>query len=93
MRPKLYSFKIEDSKEVRKCKDIKKNVIKKKLDFEDYVDCLFLGKKQMRSMKIIRSENHDIYSKEVNKIALSNEDDKREVMFNKIKTIALDNKI
>ena len=47
----------------------------------------------MRSMKIIRSENHDIYSKEVNKIALSNEDDKREVMFNKIKTIALDNKI
>ena len=43
----------------------------------------------MRSMKIIRSENHDIYSKEVNKIALSNEDDKREVMFDKIKTIAL----
>ena len=89
LRPKLYSFKIEESKEVRKCKGIKKNVIKKKLDFEDYVDCLFLGKKQMRTMKIIRSENHDIYSKEVNKIALSNEDDKREVMFNKVKTIAL----
>ena len=48
-----------------------------------------LGKKQMRTMKIIRSENHDTYSKEVNKIALSNEDDKREVMFNKVKTIAL----
>ena len=80
LRPKLYSFKIEESKEVRKCKGIKKNVIKKKLDFEDYVDCLFLGKKQMRSMKIIRSENHDIYSKELNKIALSNEDDKRTVM-------------
>ena len=43
----------------------------------------------MRKMKVIRSENHDIYSKEVNKRALSNEDDKREVMFNKIKTIAL----
>ena len=89
LRPKLYSFKIEESKEVRKCKGIKKNVIKKKLDFEDYVDCLFLGKKQMRSMKIIRSENHDIYSKEVNKIALSNEDDKREVLLDKVKTIAL----
>ena len=89
LRPKLYSFKIEESKEVRKCKGIKKNVIKKKLDFEDYVDCLLLGKKQMRSMKIIRSENHDIYSKEVNKIALSNEDDKRSVMFNKLKTLAL----
>ena len=43
----------------------------------------------MRSMKIIRSENHDIYSKEVNKIALSNEDDKRNVMEDKVKTLTL----
>ena len=89
LRPKLYSFRIEDDREVRKCKGIKKNVVKKKLDFDDYVQCLFLGKKQMRSMKIIRSENHDIYSKEVNKVALSNEDDKRETLLGKVKTIAL----
>ena len=89
LRPKLYSFKIEEDREVKKCKGIKKNVIKKKLDFDDYVQCLFLGKKQMRKMKIIRSENHDIYSKEVNKVALSNEDDKRKVLLDKIKTIAL----
>ena len=43
----------------------------------------------MRSMKIIRSENHDIYSKEVNKIALSSEDDKRTVMLDKVKTFAV----
>ena len=43
----------------------------------------------MRSMKIIRSENHDIYSKEVNKIALSNEDDKRQVLKDKVKILAL----
>ena len=43
----------------------------------------------MRSMKIIRSENHDIYSKEVNKIALSNEDDKRMVIEDKVNTMAL----
>ena len=89
LRPKLYSFRIEEDKEVHKCKGIKKNIIKKKLDFDDYVQCLFLGKKQMRKMKIIRSENHDIYSKEVNKVALSNEDDKREVFLGKVKTIAL----
>ena len=47
------------------------------------------GEKQMRSMKIIRSENHDIYSKEVNKISLSNEDDKRSVMEDKVKTLSL----
>ena len=34
----------------------------------------------MRTMKIIRSENHDIYLKEVNKIALSSDDDKRVLM-------------
>ena len=89
LRPKLYSFRIEEDKEVRKCKGIKKNVIKKKLDFDDYVKCLFSGEKKMRSMKIIRSEKHDIYSKEVNKIALSNEDDKRHVLKDKIYTLAL----
>ena len=73
----------------KKCKGVKKNVVKKGIEFEDYVECLFTGEKQMRTMKIIRSENHDIYSKEVNKIALSNEDDKRTVMEDKVKTIAL----
>ena len=89
LRPKLYSFRIEEDKQVLKCKGIKKNVVKKTLDFDDYTDCLFFNKKQMRKMKIIRSENHDIYSKEINKIALSNEDDKREILLGKIKTIAL----
>ena len=89
LRPKLYSFKIEEDKLVKKCKGIKKNVIKKKLDFDDYVKCLFSGEKKLRSMKIIRSEKHDIYSKEVNKIALSNEDDKRQVLNDNIHTLAL----
>ena len=89
LRPKLYSFKIEEDREVRKCKGIKKNVVKKKLEFDQYVTCLFTGEKEMRSMKIIRSENHYIYSKEVNKIALSNEDDKRLVLENRVNTLAL----
>ena len=63
--------------------------MKKDISFEDYVQCLFSGEKQMRLMKIIRSENHDIYSKEINKIALGNEDDKRIVLKNKINTLAL----
>ena len=89
LRPKLYSFKVEDGSLTKKFKGIKKNVVKKAIEFEDYVECLFSGEKQMRSMKIIRSENHDIYSKEVNKIALSNEDDKRTMMEDKVNTLAL----
>ena len=89
LRPKLYSFKVEDSSTSKKCKGIKKNVVKKGIDFEDYVDCLKSGKKQMRSMNILRSENHQIFSKQVNKIALSNEDDKRILSEDKENTRAI----
>ena len=89
LRPKLYCFKVEEDKTTKKCKGMKKNVVKKSLEFDDYVQCLLSGEKQMRKMKIIRSENHDIYSKEVNKTALSNEDDKRKVLKDGIHTRAL----
>ncbi|CAH3147210.1 unnamed protein product, partial [Porites lobata] len=62
LRPKLYSFKIEEGKNVKKCKGIKKSVVSKGITFEHYFDCLFTGDKQMRSMKIIQSRYHDIYS-------------------------------
>ena len=88
LRPKLYSFKVEDDKIVKKCKGIKENVVKREITFDDYVKCLFSGEEQM-NMKIIRSENHDIFSKKVNKIALSNDDDKRKVMDDCIHTLAL----
>ena len=89
LRPKLYSFKVEDQNAIKKCKGIKKNVVKRGVSFDDYVNCLFYGKNQMRSMKIIRSENHIIYSKEVNKVALSNEDDKRKMTKDKVNTKAI----
>ena len=89
LRPKLYSYKVEGEVELKKCKGIKKDVVKKTLSFDDYVRCLFSGEKEMRNMKIIRSENHDIYSKEVNKVALSNQDDKRHVLFDQIHTLAI----
>ncbi|CAH3189413.1 unnamed protein product, partial [Porites evermanni] len=60
LRPKLYSFRIEEEREVRKCKGIKKNIVKKKIDFDDYVKCLFSGNKEMRKMKIIRIESKGI---------------------------------
>ena len=89
LRPKLYSFKIEHCEGVKKCKGIKKNIVAKEIKFDNYVQCLFSGEKQMRMMKIIRSENHDIYSKEVNKIALSCDDNKRIICKNQINTLAI----
>ena len=89
LRPKLYSYKVEDEVELKKCKGIKKSVVKKSLDFDNYVKCLFTGEKETRKMNIIRSKKHEIYSKEVNKIALSNEDDKRVVLKDKVHTLAI----
>ena len=88
LRPKLYLFEVEDDKTTKKCKGMKKNVVKKSIQMEDYKKCLFSGEKQMRKMNIIRSENHNIYSKEVNKVALSNDDDKRKVLKDGIHTKA-----
>ena len=89
LRPKLYSFKVECGGLTKTCKRIKKSVVKREIIFEDYVQCLFSGDTQMRTMNIITSENHDIYSKKVNKIALSANDDKRHICEDKINTLAL----
>ena len=37
LRPKLYSFKVEGQNTTKKCKGIKKNVVKKGVNFQDYV--------------------------------------------------------
>ena len=89
LRPKLYTFKVEDKGETRKAKGVKGCVIKKSLSFEDYKKCLFSEEKIMKEMNIIRSQNHDIYSMTVNKVALSANDDKRLICENKINTLAL----
>ena len=73
----------------RKAKGVKKNVIKKSLTFDDYKRCLFTEDELMKEMNSIRSQNHDIYSMTVNKVALSANDDKRLICPNKINTLAL----
>ena len=89
LRPKLYTFKVEEKGETRKAKGVKKNVIKKSLSVEDYKKCLFSEETVMKEMNIIRSQNHEIFSMTVNKVALSANDDKRLICESKIDTLAL----
>ena len=65
----------EDGKEEKKCKGVKKLVVRKTISDEDYKNCLFSGEEQMRRTNVIRSRLHEMYSEEVNKVALSSEDD------------------
>ena len=84
LRPKTYSFLTDDGKEDKKAKGTKKCVIKKKIKFNDYKKCLFSDELILRSQQRFISKKHDVYTENVNKIALSNNDDKRIVSSNKI---------
>ena len=91
LRAKLYSYKMYEGDETKKCKGVKSSVVKKEITFKDYKDCLFGGLadgKQMRTMNVIRSHRHEVYTEQVNKIALSAEDDKRVVLEDRVHTLA-----
>ena len=70
LRSKLYSFIMEDGGENKKCKGVKKQVVESSITHEDYKTCLTTGKELLRKQNIIRSYNHEVYTEEVNKIAL-----------------------
>ena len=67
---------------------LKKNVVDNEITHEDYLKCLETKAGQLRKMVILRSDMHDIYTEEVNKIALSADDDKRIIMKDGIFTLA-----
>ena len=77
LRPKAYSYKTEDNVELKKAKGTKKCLINKMLSFSDYKNCLFDNGKVLRSQQRFKSKNHIMYTENINKIALSCDDDKR----------------
>ena len=54
------------------------------LRFEDYKKCLFSTRKVLKSQQRFKSENHEVYIENINKIALSCDDDKRIVTSDRI---------
>ena len=46
------------------------------LRFNDYKDCLLNDEIISKSQQIHKSEGHNVYTEEINKIALSSNDDK-----------------
>ena len=88
LRSKLYSFIMEDGGENKKCKGVKKQVVESSITHEDYKTCLTTGKELLRNQNIIRSYNHEVYTEEVNKIALSAMDDKRYILKDGMHTLA-----
>ena len=84
LRPKTYSYLTDDYKEVKKGKGTKKCVIKRMIKFNDYKNCLLNGEVVLNSRQRFKSKGHDVYTENINKIALSSNDDKRIVSSDKI---------
>ena len=53
----------------KKCKGIKKNINNKAITHDDYKECLFSKREEMRKMAIIRSRKHELYTQQINKVA------------------------
>ena len=86
LRAKAYSYKLDDDTEGKKAKGTKKCIVKRELTFKNYVDCLFKSRVIIKSQQRFRSDHHRVCTEEVNKIALSSNDDKKLETFDKVTT-------
>ena len=71
---------VEDIEGTKEC------VIKLELMFKNYKDCLFNGELILKSQQKFKSVHYKVHTEEVNKIALSSNDDKRLQTFDGIET-------
>ena len=85
-RSKTYAYKLDDDTEKKKAKGTKKCVIKRCLKFDDYKDSIFNGKIILRSQQRFKSNHHTTYTENINKAAITSNDDKRLQTHNKITT-------
>ena len=84
----MYSYTKDNNDSLRTAKGIKKNVIKKNINHEDYCNVLFNMNQLLHDMKTIRSQKHQLGSYELNKVSLSCFDDKRYIHDNGITSFA-----
>ena len=68
----------------KKAKGTKKCVIERVLKFNDYKDCLLNNEIILKSQQRFKSETHNVYTEEINKVALGSNDGKRLQTFDRI---------
>ena len=84
LRPKTYSHLMDDGNSDKKAKGTKKCVMKQRLKLNDYKDCLLNNEIILKSQQRFKSKAHNAYTEEVNKIALSSNEDKMLQTFDRI---------
>ena len=86
LKPKTYAHLMDDDSEKTKAKGTKKCIKKRRIMFKNYKDCLFNDANILRSQQRSKSDNHEVYTEEFNKITLSSNDDKRLQAFDRVTT-------
>ena len=78
----------KDIKEKKKENGTKKCVIKNDHKFEDYKKSTLKNETITRSQQRFKSDHHNVFTEEINKVAISSNDDKRTQDFDGITTHA-----
>ena len=76
---------MDNDAEHKKAKGTKKCKLKSELMFKIYKHCLFNDKIILKSQQGFKSEYHNVYTEQINEIALSSNDDKILQTFDKIR--------
>ena len=86
LRAKTWAHLRDDDTEHKKAKKTKKCVIKRRVMFENYKHCSFNDKIILKSQQRFKRDYHNVYTEQINKIALKSNDDKKLQTFDKITT-------
>lgn len=83
LRAKCYAVRALDAKSnniIKRAKGVKKCVVNRNIQFEDYINCIEQNCELKREQNTIRSIKHNVYSICQNKVALNPSDDKRYII-------------
>lgn len=88
LRSKMYTIKTNGNKILKKGKGVKKNILNKKVSFEDYERCLKEQCNVIKNQTTIKSFLHNVYTITNAKKVLDPFDDKRFIIPNTSSTLA-----
>ena len=91
IRAKLYGKEMSENDkmiEYKREKGVIKCIVRNKITFHDYLDCLFKGIEIKSNTKLFKAVKHNVFSISQTKIALSPHDDKRYLIKRTTKTLA-----
>ena len=77
LKAKTYAYLMDEDIEHKRAKGTKRCIIKRRMMFGNYKDSLSNNKTILRAQVRFKSDLHNVYIEEVNKVALSSNDDKR----------------